>query len=165
MELTVHSEQIVQIGEERFDLSEYDFPTRGDSPDPKRVIEAIVECGGVLKAAAEQLPCSTSTLYNWVDRYDPIRVAVEDTRSAVACKARETLIELLDDADSRTRYKSAVKLLTMFHPSMDWSRRERREITRKEESEEEVQEELEAELEDASIDDLLDKYNEISDGN
>jgi len=159
MEPTVHDSTTVEIGGETYDLSEYDFPTRRDSPDPKKMVKAIVECGGVLTDAAAQIGCSEQTLYNWVDRYEPILAAVEVTRSSVAYEAREKLIDLMRNGGDRTAYKAATKLLSVMHPHLDYSRRERREITRKKE-EQEV-EELKEDLDNMSTDEKLDAFNKI----
>lgn len=133
-----------------------DFPQRRDSPDPGDVIRAIEECGGVLKDAARQLECSRRTLYNWAGTYAPIAEAVEQNRTSIAFESRDTLVELMREAGDRTRYRAATKLATMFDPNLDWSRRERREITRKE-SEEEIKEDLEQ----MDMDELLDRYNRL----
>lgn len=144
---------------------EYDpsnFPQRRDSPDPGEVIEAIERCGGVLRDAAEQVGCSETTLYIWAGKYDAIGKATEQNRTSIAFESRDRLVDLMrQDSDKRTAYKSATKLATMFDPRLDWSRRERREITRK--SEKKKRKEAEKEVEDMDVDELLDKYNSLID--
>lgn len=153
-------QHIVQIGGETFDLREYDFPTRMDSPDPKAMIEAIREAGGVLTDAADVLGCGKQTIYNWTHRYEPIRAAVEDTRASIGVEAKETLVELMRSADDRTRYKAACKLASTYHPRMDFSRKERREISRKEKDETESRPDVEEMDQDA----LLEELNETIQG-
>lgn len=146
----------VEVGGEVFDLTEHDFPDRMDSPDPKEMIEAIREAGGVLTDAADIVGCSERTVYAWSHKYRPIEAAVKENRATTGIEAKETLVDLMRTADDRTRYRAACKLASIYHPRMDFSRKERREISRGEKDEETVNEQ---EIEDMSQDELLEAIN------
>lgn len=156
---TKSADRIVEIGDETYDLDDYDFPTRMDSPDPLKMIEAIREAGGVLADAADIVGCGRRTVYNWVHRYEPIKAALVSVRDTIGVEAKETLVELMREADDRTRYKAAVKLANTYHPRRDFSDRSERTITHKDDEEETPDTE---EIGDMDTDDLLDLYNKLS---
>jgi hypothetical protein len=156
-------DSVVEIGTETFDLTEYDFPTRRDSPDPQEMINTILECGGVLDDVAANMTCSERTIYTWANRYTPVNHAVRVAQGAIGVEAKETMVELMRDEDTgdRTRLKAAKKLATTYHPHMDFSRRERREYKRSQ-GKKEDKEELDKEISEMDIDELLDFYNNLS---
>lgn len=158
-------DSVVEIGTETFDLTEYDFPTRRDSPDPQEMINTILECGGVLDDVAANMVCSERTIYTWANRYAPINHAVRVAQGAIGVEAKETMVELMRDEETgdRTRLNAAKKLATTYHPHMDFSRRERREY-KQAQADKEQEEGMQADVEEMGMDELLEELSERTNG-
>ena len=66
---------------------------------PEEVIEAIVDAGGIVTAAALRLQCSRQTIYDYMKRYKAVREAVQDGREKTLDVAEGALLRLIKDGN------------------------------------------------------------------
>lgn len=142
-----------------------DFPDTRRSPDPKEVVEALVDNGTWIDAARE-VGCAERTLKYWRDRYPEIHEAYMkgkdalgyDAEQTMACLARGTLPDSAHEDVQMpapgTMLKAAKKMASINHPDKDYTQTNRVIRAQEDVSEEEVKE-----LEDMDEDDLLDELN------
>lgn len=61
-----------------------------------RVIDALKETRGVIMKAADILGCERQTIYNYRDRYEDVRAAIENTREVETDRAELKLYEAIE---------------------------------------------------------------------
>lgn len=105
------------------------MPGRKKKYTAKEMAEAIRECGGVIKDAAQTLGCDRSTIYRYADEYKTVEQAIENSRPPLVREARGRLADLMRDPEHKDHYKALMKILEVHDDRYDWSDRERKEIS------------------------------------
>ena len=72
---------------------------RGHCPQrftQKQVREAVIEAGGILTAAARNLDCARCTVYEYIERYPPLKDVLSEAREGSLDLAESKLMEAID---------------------------------------------------------------------
>lgn len=65
----------------------------------KRVIQALKEANGILAQAAENLGCSRTTIYNYINKYPKVEAAYDEASNTVIDKVESKLFTLIKDGN------------------------------------------------------------------
>ena len=99
----------------------------------KEVADALRESGGVVEHAATALDCSAMTVYRYADRYVTVQEAMQDARQETYAEAQRRLIDLLHDPTHKHHKWAVSKVLETYGEAvpdgLDWSDRERKEVS------------------------------------
>ena len=99
----------------------------------KEVADALRESGGVVEHAANTLGCSAVTVYRYADRYVTVQEAMQDARQNTYAEAQRRLIDLLHDPTHKHHKWAVAKILETYGEAvsdgLDWSDRERKEVS------------------------------------
>lgn len=141
------------------------FPDRRDSPDPEKLIKALLEWGTWIDAARE-LGIGKRTARMWGEKYPEIREAYLKGSAALGYEAEHTLVRIMrgeqigDASKPKTRdvLNAARKLISTNHRVKDYTDAKRVIREQVEDSEE-----LEKDIDEMDVDELLDAYNRLQD--
>ena len=99
----------------------------------KEVADALRESGGVVEHAATALGCSAMTVYRYADRYVTVKEAMQDARRETYAEAQRRLIDLMHDPTHKHHKWAVAKVLETYgeqvRDGLDWSDRERKEVS------------------------------------
>lgn len=65
-----------------------------------KVIEALVECKGIISDAAIATKVQRSTIYSWMNSSEAFKAAVEDAREVSIDRVEKKLFDLIDRDDT-----------------------------------------------------------------
>ena len=97
----------------------------------KEMVQAIEAEDGVVRDVAERLGCSRMTVYRYRDRYKTVAEALEKNRTDLVFEMRDRLKDQArgDDVSDAVQQKAILKLLEVFDDEIEWSDKERRELS------------------------------------
>jgi ACT domain-containing protein len=95
------------------------------------MVQAIEAEDGVVRDVAERLGCSRMTVYRYRDRYKTVAEALEKNRTDLVFEMRDRLKDQArgDDVSDAVQQKAILKLLEVFDDEIEWSDKERRELS------------------------------------
>ena len=77
-------------------------PSQEEQFTPEQMVEVIHKSLGLITKAAKMLGCSPKTIYNYRDKYDEVRQAIDDAREATCDQAEFNIIEAITKKDIET---------------------------------------------------------------
>ena len=99
----------------------------------KEMVEAIKAEDGVVSDVADRLGCSRMTVYNYRKRYKTVADALDEQRTDLVYEMRDRLKDQArnEDVNDAVQQKAILKLLEVFDKEIEWSDKQRQEVTGK----------------------------------